>query len=53
MEVWDKGGDLKDGLKGDPRIMSRMTAEEVDSIFDLGYHLKHVDVIFERVFGAH
>ena len=53
MEVWDKGGDLRDELKGDPRIISRLTAEEIDSIFDLGYHLKHVDVIFDRVFGAH
>jgi adenylosuccinate lyase len=53
MEVWDKGGNLKDRLKEDSRVMSRMTAEEIDSVFDLGYHLKHVDVIFDRVFGSH
>jgi len=53
MEVWDKGGDLKDELKGDPRVASHMNAEEIDSVFDLGYHLKYVDAIFDRVFGAH
>jgi adenylosuccinate lyase len=53
MEVWNKGGDLKDELKGNPRILSHMTADEIDSIFDLGYHLKYVDVLFDRVFGSH
>jgi adenylosuccinate lyase len=50
MSVWDRGGDLKDALKEDPKVMSRMTAGEIDSIFDLGYHLKYVDEIFDRVF---
>ena len=52
MSVWSKGGDLKDELKADARVTSRLTCEEIDSIFDLNYHLKNVDVIFERVFGA-
>ncbi len=52
MSVWSKGGDLRDELKDDERVTSRLTAVEVDSIFDLNYHLKNVDVIFDRVFGA-
>ncbi|MDR3569054.1 MAG: adenylosuccinate lyase [Syntrophobacteraceae bacterium] len=51
MEVWGKRGDLKDQLQGDPRVAAFLTAKEIDSIFDLDYHLKNVDVIFERVFG--
>jgi adenylosuccinate lyase len=28
-----------------------MSARQLEALFDLGYHLKHVDTIFERVFG--
>ncbi len=52
MEVWSKGGDLRDELKGDERVTGRLTEEEIDSIFDLNYHLKYLDVIFERAFGG-
>ncbi len=52
MEVWSKGGDLKDEIKGDERVAGRLAEKEIDSIFDLNYHLKYLDVIFERVFGA-
>jgi adenylosuccinate lyase len=51
MEVWSKGGDLRDKLKEDPRVMSRLSSDEIDSIFDLQYHLKNVDIIFDRVFN--
>ncbi|MHC1726939.1 MAG: adenylosuccinate lyase [Syntrophobacteraceae bacterium] len=51
MEVWRKGGDLKDELKLDSRVTDRLSGREIDAIFDLGYHLKNVDVIFTRVFG--
>jgi adenylosuccinate lyase len=52
MEVWRKGGDLKDELKLDKRVTERLSDKEIDSLFDLNYHLKYVDAIFERVFGA-
>jgi adenylosuccinate lyase len=52
MEVWRQGGDLKDQLKGDERVTSLLAEKEIDSIFDLNYHLKYLDAIFERVFGA-
>ena len=51
MEAWGKRGDLKDQLKADKEVTVLLTKEEMDSIFDLDYHLKYVDVIFERVFG--
>ena len=52
MEVWSKGGDLKDELKGDERVAGMLEEKEIDSIFDLNYHLKYLDAIFQRVFGA-
>ena len=39
-------------LKGDERVAGRLAEKEIDSIFDLNYHLKYLDVIFERVFGS-
>jgi adenylosuccinate lyase len=50
MEVWAKRGDLRDELKADERLTGLLTADEIDSIFDLNYHLKHIDVIFQRIF---
>ena len=51
MTVWQERGQLKDQLKKDPEVMSLLSHEELEGIFDLRYHLKHVDAIFERVFG--
>jgi len=51
MAVWHEGGNLPERLKNDPDVMQKLSAAEVDSIFDLGYHLKHVDTIFRKVFG--
>ncbi|MCE5334955.1 MAG: adenylosuccinate lyase [Desulfobacteraceae bacterium] len=51
MRVWSKGGDLRDELKMDERVSARLSADEIDAIFDLNYHLKNVDAIFDRVFG--
>lgn len=52
MEVWRKGGNLNEELKLNSRVIDRLSDREIDAIFDLGYHLKNVDVIFSRVFGA-
>jgi adenylosuccinate lyase len=53
MKVWESDGQLSllDLLKGDPEVSARLSNDDLDALFDLGYHLKHVDVIFERVFG--
>ncbi|MBB3693110.1 adenylosuccinate lyase [Sphingomonas sp. BK580] len=54
MRVWESDGalSLQELLKGDPEVTAALSAAEIDDKFDLGYHLKHVDTIFTRVFGA-
>jgi adenylosuccinate lyase len=55
MEVWRMSGDRAGAfarlLKADPDVSARLTASEIDAMFDDFYHTKHVDAIFERVFG--
>jgi len=41
-----------DLLKADPEIGRYLSPEQIDASFDTAYHLKHVDTIFRRVFGA-
>ncbi|WP_136161443.1 adenylosuccinate lyase [Sphingomonas flavalba] len=52
MKVWESDGALSllELLKADPEVT--LSDAELERSFDLGYHLKHVDTIFERVFGA-
>jgi adenylosuccinate lyase len=51
MKVWEKGGDFKTLLSQDEAIKRLLTQEELDAAFDIREHLKHVDDIFQRVFG--
>jgi adenylosuccinate lyase len=51
LKAWNEDLSFKDLLKGDPDIGRHLSAQELEGLFDLGYHLKHVDTIFERVFG--
>ena len=51
MKVWRGEGDFLAFLKADSRVTAKMTAAEIEENFDLGYHFKHVDTIFKRVFG--
>jgi adenylosuccinate lyase len=51
MKVWEDQVDFRTALKRDPDVKRVLTGEEIDACFDVGYHLKHVDTIFERVFG--
>jgi adenylosuccinate lyase len=53
MPVWRGEGNFLDLLKKDPEVKARLTEAELENLFDLGYHLKHVDTIFARVFGEH
>ncbi len=52
MRVWEKGEDFKSLLSQDERIQRLLTRQELDGVFDLRSHLKHVDNIFRRVFGG-
>lgn len=51
MRTWNKEGDLLDLLKQDEEVSSRLSDAELEDLFDLDYHFKQVDTIFERVFG--
>jgi adenylosuccinate lyase len=51
MRAWNGEGDLLTLLKADPDVSKALPAKHLESLFDLGYHLKHVDTIFKRVFG--
>jgi adenylosuccinate lyase len=51
MKIWAEGGIYLDELKSDDDIGAYLTDQELDALFDLDQHFKHVDTIFERVFG--
>tara|TARA_R110000787_G_scaffold6475_3_gene22616 strand:+ start:3069 stop:4367 length:1299 start_codon:yes stop_codon:yes gene_type:complete len=51
MRTWRGEGNLLDLLKADPEVSAKLTNEELEDLFDLEYHFKHVDTIFARVFG--
>ncbi|MBW8854135.1 MAG: adenylosuccinate lyase, partial [Bradyrhizobium sp.] len=50
MPVWRGEGDFLQLLKKDAEVKKYLTDAEIDEQFDLGYHFKHVDTIFKRVF---
>ena len=51
MPVWRGEGQFLDLLKADKDVSNLMSNAELEALFDLGYHTKHVDTIFHRVFG--
>ena len=54
MRVWESDGrlQLRDLLGEDAEVTARLSAARLDALFDLGYHTKHVETIFARVFGG-
>src|SRR5712672_2176373 len=53
MKVWrGEASDFLALLKADPDVRKHLSEAELAANFDLGYHLKEVDTIFQRVFGA-
>lgn len=51
MRVWEEGKDFQTELLGDKDVRAALSETEINEKFDLGYHTKHVDTIFARVFG--
>jgi adenylosuccinate lyase len=51
MKVWEQGKDFLEELLGDKEVRAALSEQEIRDKFDLGYHTKHVDTIFRRVFG--
>jgi adenylosuccinate lyase len=52
MRAWNGEGDLLSLLKADADVTKALSPAKLDALFDLGYHFKHVDTIFKRVFGS-
>jgi adenylosuccinate lyase len=52
MKAWRGEGDFQTMLAADPTVRKHLSEAELKANFDLGYHLKHVDTIFSRVFAA-
>jgi adenylosuccinate lyase len=51
MKVWEGEHEFLALLKADPGVRAKLSDKEIEDNFDLGFHLKHVDTIFRRVFG--
>src|SRR5271156_224352 len=51
MAALEQGGRFADQLKADKDVSGALGDAELEALFDLGYHFKHVDTIFARVFG--
>ena len=51
MKVWEGGADFLEALLADKDVTKALSPKQIRAQFDLGYHLKHVDTIFKRVFG--
>ncbi|PRY95398.1 adenylosuccinate lyase [Hasllibacter halocynthiae] len=52
MKVWEEGADFLSELKGDSEVRAALSEAELEDLFDLAHHTRHVGTIFERVFGA-
>lgn len=52
MRVWDGEGDLLNLLLEDAELKTIMNPEEINACFELSYHTKHIEEIFQRVFNA-
>ena len=51
MAVWDEGGSFLDRLNADPEVSGALDGAALEALFDPAYHTRHVDEIFQRVFG--
>jgi adenylosuccinate lyase len=52
MKVWRGEGRFLDFLNADPEVSAALSPSALEALFDLGYHFKHVDTVFARVFGT-
>lgn len=51
MPVWLEGKDFRNLLKADSAIEKYLSHNEIDDLFEMSFHMKHIDTIFFRVFG--
>ena len=50
MKVWEEDKDFMTELKADADVTAALSEAEIEEKFDLGYHTKHVQTIFDRIF---
>jgi adenylosuccinate lyase len=51
MRAWETEGDFRAAIESDEEVLSYLPVEKIRQAFSLDRHLRHVDRIFERVFG--
>ena len=51
MKVWNEGVDFYDELKNDTRVVKALNHNELEANFDITYHLKYIETIFNKVFS--
>jgi adenylosuccinate lyase len=52
MQVWEHGGSFLDNLSNDADVAKHIARDQLEPMFNMDYHTKHVDTVFKRVFGA-
>ncbi len=50
LKVWNEGREFKEVISEDPDILNYLNEKDIDELFSIDYHLKHVEDIFDRVF---
>jgi len=52
MKVWETDTDFATELRGDPEVAAALSRREIEALFALDHHTRHLDTIFARVFGG-
>ncbi len=52
MKAWNEGADFRECLLADASVGKHLSPGEIEECFDLQYYLRHVDTVFQRVFGT-
>ena len=52
LKVWEERLDFRELLLADAQVVAALGEDSINEKFDMGYHTKHVDTIFARVFGG-
>lgn len=51
MKVWTENASFLEELQKDSEVTAALSGDQIAELFDMGYHTKHIDTIFQRVFG--
>ncbi|MGZ8369586.1 MAG: adenylosuccinate lyase [Caulobacteraceae bacterium] len=51
MKVWKGEGRFLDLLAADPEVSEKLPRAELETLFDIGFYTRHVNMVFQRVFG--